>query len=608
MGLQRLAFLPFLSLLAVTGPALAQPASEQLRNPLAADIEIRGHVLEPVRLDPTTPRVAALELPPGFDVDVFATDLINPRMIAVAEDGTVYVTRPLVGDVLMLRDTDGDGTADQRRIVANRPLIHGIAIDGSTMYLVAVNSLFRSRIRDDGTLEPLELLLDDLPAGGQHPNRTVVVGPDDMLYVSVGSTCNACDETNPENATILRVLPDGSNRTIFATGLRNTVGFGFVPGSNDLYGMDHGIDWLGDDEQREELNWIVEGNDYGWPYVYEDRKFNPQDEPPAGISMEEWAERSTAPVALYVAHSAPMQMAFYTGTAFPEAYRGDAFVAMRGSWNRNPPSGYEILRIRFDQGRPVALEPFVTGFLQRVGDGWGHIGRLAGLAQASDGSLLISDDTNGVIYRISYTGGPANGNGAALVPTNGADSGIGPIVAVLPSTPPRSTPNELATEILGAERELTVTSSAFAAGTRIPGRYGAEGENISPPLAWERVPEGTVSFVVLMEDPDVATDPPFVHWSVYNLPADVAALDEGVPGLPRLQLPEGALQGRNDRGSVGYFGPRPPADDPAHEYHFQIFALDTTLDLLHGATRAELLDAMNGHVLAQGEVVGTFER
>src|SRR5690606_1013567 len=127
-------------------------------------------------------------------------------------------------------------------------------------------------------------------------NRTIVVGPDDMLYVSVGSTCNACSEPNPENATILSIAPDGSSRTIFASGLRNTIGFGFEPESGELYGMDHGIDWLGDNEQHEELNLLVKGAKYGWPYVYADDRFNPQDEPPPGISMEEWAERSEAPV------------------------------------------------------------------------------------------------------------------------------------------------------------------------------------------------------------------------------------------------------------------------------------------------------------------------
>jgi Raf kinase inhibitor-like YbhB/YbcL family protein len=138
--------------------------------------------------------------------------------------------------------------------------------------------------------------------------------------------------------------------------------------------------------------------------------------------------------------------------------------------------------------------------------------------------------------------------------------------------------------------------------------YAAEQQNISPPLEWAEGPQGTRSYVVMMEDPDVKQEPPFVHWTLYNLPPEITDLREGVAGQPRLLLPEGALQGVNDRGSIGYFGMRPPKGDPAHQYHVQVFALDTMLDLPHGATRAQLLDAVQGHVLAEGELVGTYKR
>jgi glucose/arabinose dehydrogenase len=216
-------------------PAAAQdPASWQ-----SADVEVTGHVLEPQQLEPTAERLAGLSLPEGFAIEVFARDLINPRMIAVADDGTIYVTRRAVGDVVMLRDDDGDGSADVQETVASRPMMHGIEIDGDTAYLVTVADVYRAEIGDDGRLGPLERIIDDLPAGGQHPNRMVVVGPDGKLYLSVGSTCNASGETDPENATVLRTEPDGSSRTIFAAGLRNTIGYGFEPESGELYGMDH---------------------------------------------------------------------------------------------------------------------------------------------------------------------------------------------------------------------------------------------------------------------------------------------------------------------------------------------------------------------------------
>jgi glucose/arabinose dehydrogenase len=168
--------------------------------------------------------------------------------------------------------------------------------------------------------------------------------------------------------------------------------------------MDHGIDWLGDNDQPEEVNELKEGKQYGWPYIYADGKKNPQDEPPGKVSLDEWKKMSTEPTLLYTAHSSPLQLTFYTGTQFPEAYRGGAFIAMRGSWNRNPPSGYEVAYITFDKaGQATKIEPFATGWLvKQPGGSFAHMGRLAGCAIAKDGSLLVSDDKNGVIYRISY--------------------------------------------------------------------------------------------------------------------------------------------------------------------------------------------------------------
>ncbi len=377
---------------------------ENLRNPEAADVTIIGHVLEPEAIEPTPERVDGLSLPDGFSIDVFADDLGNPRMIEAADDGTVYVTRRKTGDVLMLKDEDGDGEADAQQVVAKKKGMHGIEIQDDTVWLMTVNEVYRTSIADDGTFGQLELIADDFPSGGQHPNRTLEMGPDGMLYVSVGSTCNACGETEKLNATMVRMQPDGSQREIFATGLRNTIGFAFEPQSGELYGLDHGIDWLGDDEQPEEFNHLQQGHKYGWPYIYADSQINPQDEPP-NTSPQQWAQESTEPVLMWTPHAAPMQMAFYQGDAFPEQYHGDAFAAMRGSWNRKPPSGYEIVRIRFENGQPQAIERFVTGFVMYEDNGWKQMGRLAGLAVAEDGALLVSDDANGRIYRISYDGG-----------------------------------------------------------------------------------------------------------------------------------------------------------------------------------------------------------
>ncbi|QCF26813.1 YbhB/YbcL family Raf kinase inhibitor-like protein [Hydrocarboniclastica marina] len=610
----------FMGLALVSLSVAAQDATlpKTFEDPSSVDVQITAHVVEPKAVEPPANLADRVKLPAGFQIEVFADKLINPRMLAMADNGAVYVTRRSVGDVLMLRDNDGDGQADQREVVASRPQMHGIAVQGSTMYLVTVNELYRADIGRNGTLGELELLLDDLPDAGQHPNRTLVVGPDGKLYLSVGSTCNACGESNIENATMLQVEPDGSKRSIYASGLRNTIGFGFHPVTGELFGMDHGIDWLGDNVQHEELNHILKGEQYGWPYIYADSRHNPQDQPPGDISMDTWAEQSREPVGYYTPHAAPMQLAFYTADQFPEAYHGDAFVAMRGSWNRKPPSGYEVVRVLFDEaGKPTGFEPFLTGFLsekneeQASGPGptWTQTARLAGVTVANDGALLVSDDSNGIIYRISYTGEAASGADAspgAFTNSDGANVRVSPGAAAGTLA---ERPAELSHELVNAtDTDLNLKSPAFEHDASIPQKFGAEGENISPPLSWEKGPEGTESYVIFMEDPGVSKKPPFVHWLVYNLPPDVNQLREGIPAAPLLADPKGTLQGQNDRGALGYFGPRPPKGQPAHSYHFQVMALDTTLELPFGATRAELLEAVEGHVLARGGLVGTFKR
>lgn len=605
----------------VTVPVLttahAEPLSERLVSPAHADVAITSHVVKPRPLSP--PRDAGhIRAPDGFEVEVFACDLGNTRMIAVRDNGDVYVTRRREGDVILLRDADGDGRADLTRVLARRPGLHGIALGEDTLYLSAVREVWRAPIESDGRLGRLERIIDDLPDGGQHPNRTLTLGPDGMLYISVGSTCNACGETNPENATLLRASPDGRQRTIFASGLRNTIGFAFEPASGSLYGMDHGIDWLGDTLQPEELNLILEGGIYGWPYIFGDQQANPADQPD-GVSLAQWRDLSIRPVGLYTAHAAPMQMAFSTGEAFRESYRGDAFVAMRGSWNRRPPSGYEVVRIRFEDGRPLGFEPFLTGFLTRDENGdWGRHARLSGIAMTPDGALLVSDDANGIIYRVGWAGGRTQAearqspDGLTLTNADGAPVGVLPVSAQArlkrDHAPPPAGERALVIDRLGADASpLAVSSDAFEEGAAIPESHGADGENISPPLRWDAGPAGTQSYVVLIEDPDAGAKP-FAHWVLYNLPAAVTRLPEAVPTGLRAPGLGGAMQGRNDRGSTGYYGPRPPSDDPAHAYHVQVFALDRTLSLQPAPTLAEVARAIEGHVLAAGEHVGTFER
>jgi Raf kinase inhibitor-like YbhB/YbcL family protein len=567
-------------------------------------VEVTGHIVTPPRLDRTPQDIQHLDVPNGFSVNVFAENLGKPRMLAVGDDGGVYVTRREPGDVLVLRDTNGDGRADETRTAVRRPMLHGIALDGKKVYLVGVTDVFSADMQSDGTFANVVRIVDDLPDGGQHANRTIRIGPDKQLYISVGSTCNACNETSPESATILRMSPDGKSRTIFASGLRNTIGFDWSPVTGELFGMDHGIDWLGDDEQFEELNHIEQGKRYGWPYVFGRSKLNPHGQPPGEMSAEEWARLSQEPVLMYTAHAAPMQMVFYIGGQFPAEYRGDAFVAMHGSWNRQPPSGYEVVRIRFQKGTPAKIEPFLTGFLTSNNGQAGVIGRPVGLAIASDGTLLVSDDANGVIYRIAFRT-PVNTTASRNAATAGRAVGTSGRAS---STPTVNADLAMARTETRAPGVLSVTAPAFAAGQAIPYPYTEYGERFSPALEWSGVPEGTKSFTVLMEDPDARTPRPFVHWLLYNVPGSTTRLYESVPPAMRLVDPAGALQGHNSRGQIGYMGPRPPAGDPPHHYHFQVFALDTVLPVPPGVDRETLLSAMEGHVVARGEHVGTFQR
>jgi Raf kinase inhibitor-like YbhB/YbcL family protein len=589
------AFMCSAALLGLLTSASAQPQGKVGQY---SDVTIEGAVLEPEEIEVSDDAELAglIKAPDGFKVEVFARNLVNPRMLAVSEAGILYATRRSVGDVLMLKDEDGDGKAETVKSVASRAGMHGIAFDGDQVFLATVNDVYVADVAEDGTFGPLRRIINDLPDGGQHPNRTLAVGPDDRLYISAGSTCNACDETNPESATLLRASKDGKSRTIFASGLRNTIGFGWEPSTGALYGFDHGIDWLGDDEQIEELNHVEHGKQYGWPYVYGMGAFNPQDNPPEGMTLEQWAQLSTEPALGYTAHSAPMQMAFYNGSMFPPEYRGDAFVAMRGSWNRRPPSGYEVLRLDFEDGKPVGFERFLEGFLIEREGGYGYLARLAGIAVARDGALFVGDDANGVIYRVSHA--PSDETTAAVT------------ASATPDTVPAPPASKIAIDLVQASSDTAVSVQAeFGDGGMIPVASAADGDNASPKLEWSGAPEGTKSFVVVVDDPDAKEPKPFVHWIVYDLPATVTSLREGLPTESILPDPKNAKQGTNSMGATGYVGPKPPVEDPAHSYHFQVFALDVpSLELDPGAPRDQVLEKMNGHVLAEGEIVGKFKR
>jgi glucose/arabinose dehydrogenase len=390
------------------------PAAHAADTPENARAQVHRHT--PVQVPFSASTVKRLHVPPGFQVNVFAVGLRHPRMMEVAPDGTVFVTRRDEGDVLALRDADGDGRADMRRtVVANLSGVHGIALHEGRLYLASQTTIWRTTPAGGS----LETIVSGLPDGGQHPNRMVRFGPDGMMYVSVGSSCNNCAEDNQlERATLMRYTPDGRERTIIANGLRNTIGYDWHPATGQLWGADHGSDFRGDHKPPEELNHIEAGWNYGWPLCFGDREVDamsnvltarlaakPGHAEPIGkeIPRAQFCAATHPPALTLTAHSAPMALRFYRGGSFPAEYRDDAFMAMHGSWNRHDAVGYSIVRLRFDaSGRPIAAEDFLTGFMDD--DNLTMHGRPVGLGIARDGALLVSDDLNGVIYRIAYTG------------------------------------------------------------------------------------------------------------------------------------------------------------------------------------------------------------
>ena len=345
--------------------------------------------------------LARLKVPAGFKVEIAASGLGKPRMMEMGADGSLYVTRRDQGDVLLLKDTDGDGRFDEMHtVLAMFKGVHGIAIKGQDMFLVANREMKRYKILADGSLGDSSTIVNDLPDGGQHPNRTMHFGPDGKLYLSVGSDCNDCGPSNPEHATMLIVDTATGMRSFFARGLRNTIGFDWYPNSNDMWGADNGSDMKGDELPYEELNKIVQDGHYGWPLVYNKQVVDETREDPPGTTKAAFAKTTVPDVMEFPAHSAPIEFKFLqNASGFPAAYRDDALVCWHGSWNRSKPQGYKVQRILFENGKPIGAEDFVTGFLSA--DGTTRFGRPAGLAVSPSGAVYISDDENGIIYKVS---------------------------------------------------------------------------------------------------------------------------------------------------------------------------------------------------------------
>jgi glucose/arabinose dehydrogenase len=347
---------------------------------------------------PAQERLDALRLPPGFSISVFARGLGAARFLAVDPRGTLLVSIPRSGRIVALPDTDGDGRADRvAPVVEGLDLPHGLAFHDGWLYVAETGRVVRLRYEPDAhrATGPPEVIVPSLPARGGHWTRTIVFGPGNRLYVSVGSSCNDCVERDPRRAAITRYDADGSGETRFATGLRNAVGLAVRPGGAELWATVNGRDWLGDDRPAEYVTRVEAGGFYGWPSCHWGIDGSLIVDPDLGSPAR--CRAVTRPSLLYQAHTAPLGLAFYTGSRFPAEYRGNLFVALHGSWNRSVPSGYKVIRVRLRGGAPRA-EDFVTGWL--VGrQPWG---RPVDVVTGADGSLFVSDDNQGVVYRITY--------------------------------------------------------------------------------------------------------------------------------------------------------------------------------------------------------------
>ncbi|PYP27712.1 MAG: hypothetical protein DMD55_07755 [Gemmatimonadetes bacterium] len=328
-----------------------------------------------------------LYVPAGFTVNIFAQNVGGVRFLALGPGGAVYATQSGSGQIVRLVDANGDGVAESvAPVLTGLSDPSGIAFRGDTLYFAQETAVKRL---DPGAATPVTVV-SGLPPGG-HSTRTIAFGPDNLMYVAVGSSCNVCDDP-PPRAAVTRYNLDGSGAHTFATGLRNSVGLAFNPGSGQLWANNNDRDYLGDDLPPEHLNILQDGKWYGWPQCYLPNQPNPEY---SGANCS-----NVEPPALTVqAHSAPLGLTFYTGTKFPAEYQGDAFMTYHGSWNRSVPTGAKVVRVRVQNGRPNAVEDFVTGWQLSDGSRWG---RPVAVVTAADGALLISDDAGGRIWRVSY--------------------------------------------------------------------------------------------------------------------------------------------------------------------------------------------------------------
>jgi len=378
-----------------------------LPKPFATESASKSPQVVPIPDNPT------LHVPPGFVVNVFADGLDAPRWLALTPSGDVLVTETKQNRIRLLRDTKGNGVADVKKTFASAGnglnIPFGMTFVGDSFFLGNTDAILRfPYTKGQQQLTGTGQKIANLPGGGyhQHWTRNVVVSPDGKkLYVSIGSQSNDDEEPLPR-ASVQVMNLDGSQQQTFASGLRNPVGLAFDPITKELYASVNERDGLGDNLVPDYFTRLHPGEFYGWPYAYlTPNNLDPRQKTNGKSKRPDLVTRTRTPDVLFQSHSAALGLQFYHGKTFPEKYRNGAFVAFRGSWNRDRGTGYKVVFVPFDsKGRPQGYyEDFLTGFLLNptVPTTWG---RPVGLLVLPDGSLLVTDEVNNRIYRVQHTG------------------------------------------------------------------------------------------------------------------------------------------------------------------------------------------------------------
>ncbi len=343
--------------------------------------------------------LSSIKLPPGFEIAVFA-EVANARSMALSPNGTLFVGNRKEDKVYAVKDTNGDFVADKKWVIAsglNMP--NGVAFKDGDLYVAEVSRILKFKAIEDNLSNPGagDVVYDQFPTETHHGWKYIAFGPDGKLYVPVGAPCNICEPEKPIYATITRMNPDGSNLEIFASGIRNTVGFTWHPDTQELWFTDNGRDMLGDDIPPCELNKAPQaGMHFGYPYCHGGTIKDPD------FGNKKPCSNFVPPQKNLNAHVAPLGIKFYGGTMFPATYRKQAFIAEHGSWNRTKKSGHLVSLLRLENGKVTSYEPFAEGWLDHdTQKAWG---RPVDVLVLPDGSMLVSDDQGGMIYRISYKG------------------------------------------------------------------------------------------------------------------------------------------------------------------------------------------------------------